>query len=92
MALDVIYGESRDRATASLLAERLRSQTNEGTIYLGYPVLATADERVVVDALLVSRTHGLVAFLLAESLPRDDEDWKDTSLLKIVSTLFLRVI
>lgn len=33
-----------------------------GTLYLGYPVLTTADAKVFVDALLVSSTHGLVAF------------------------------
>ena len=74
--LDVIYGESRDRTTARLLADRLtKGQVSEGTVYLGYPVLATADVRAVVDALLVSRAHGLVAFLLAGSLPQNDDDW-----------------
>jgi len=57
------------------LADRLKGQVSEGTVYLGYPVLATADVRVVVDALLVSRAHGLVAFLLAGSLPQNDDDW-----------------
>ncbi|MEV7152934.1 hypothetical protein AB0O05_41310 [Streptomyces sp. NPDC093084] len=42
MALQVVYGESRDRIRASLLAEQLREVTDEGTLYLGYPVLATA--------------------------------------------------
>ncbi|WP_405906450.1 ATP-binding domain-containing protein [Streptomyces sp. NBC_00828] len=77
MPLQVVYGESRNRNTASHLADVLREVVDEGTIYLGYPVLATADERVEVDALLVSRAHGLVAFLLADSVPEDDEDWDD---------------
>ncbi|MFE0580725.1 DEAD/DEAH box helicase [Streptomyces sp. NPDC058874] len=49
---------------------------DEGTIYLGYPVLATADERVEVDALLVSKTNGLVAFLLADAIPEDGAAWE----------------
>jgi superfamily I DNA and RNA helicase len=50
---------------------------HRGTLYLGYPVLATADEKVVVDALLVSPDHGLVAFLIAESLPDTRTDWDE---------------
>jgi superfamily I DNA and RNA helicase len=75
MPLDVIYGESRNRGAAQTLATQLRAVVAEGTVYLGYPVLATADERVEVDALLVSREHGLVAFLLADDLPNDEEGW-----------------
>ncbi|GCD48433.1 DEAD/DEAH box helicase [Streptomyces paromomycinus] len=77
MALQVVYGESRDRILASLLAEQLREVADEGTVYLGYPVLATADETVEVDALMVSRSHGLVAFLLADSVPQSREDWEE---------------
>ena len=62
-----------------MLQERLRPELrtvlDEGTIYLGYPVLATADQRVEVDALLVSRAHGLVAFLFADDIPTTDGDW-----------------
>jgi len=77
MSLQVVYGESRNRTLASLLAEQLREVANEGTVYLGYPVLATADETVEVDALMVSRTHGLVAFLLADSIPQSTADWEE---------------
>src|SRR5690349_14772742 len=75
MALDVIFGESRNRALAKDLAARLEAIIESGTVYLGYPVLATADERVEVDALLLSRDHGLVAFLLGDATPSTDEEW-----------------
>ncbi len=75
MPLEVVYGASRNRTSAQALVGQLQPIVDEGTIYLGYPVLATADERVEVDALLVSRAHGLVAFLLADSLPACDEAW-----------------
>lgn len=77
MSLEVVYGESRDRNTASNLAETLRTRVTSGTMYLGYPVLTSADDRVEVDALLVSRDHGLVAFLLASALPTTEADWKE---------------
>lgn len=71
MALEVVYGESRDRSVASGLAEALKQRISEGTLYLGYPVLTTVDDRVEVDALLVSEQCGLVAFLLADSVPHE---------------------
>lgn len=77
MPLEVVYGESRNRAIAQAFAAQLQPVVEEGTIYLGYPVLATADERVDVDALLVSQSHGLVAFLLADSLPSSEEEWSE---------------
>jgi hypothetical protein len=77
MSLQVVYGESRNRIQASLLADQLRQVTDEGTVYLGYPVLATADETVEVDALMVSQAHGLVAFLLPDSIPRSAEEWDE---------------
>jgi superfamily I DNA and RNA helicase len=78
MPLEIVYGESRDRISAGALAETLAGAVEEGTVYLGYPVLATADERIEVDTLLVSSEHGLVAFLLAESVPGNDEEWAET--------------
>jgi len=75
MPLEVVRGESRNRLAAEALAEKLRTVVDEGTVYLAYPVLATADERVDVDALLVSREHGLVAFLLPTEIPQTPEDW-----------------
>ncbi|MFD4416038.1 DEAD/DEAH box helicase [Streptomyces sp. NPDC058476] len=79
MPLEVVYGESRDRSTASQLAEKLREVVEDGTVYLGYPVLATADERVGVDALLVSKAHGLVAFLLEDTIPHTSDSWDAVS-------------
>ncbi|WP_186817531.1 hypothetical protein, partial [Nocardia neocaledoniensis] len=69
MPLEVVRGASRNRSAARSLADTLTDAVSDGTVYLGYPVLATADEKVEVDALLVSRQHGLVAFLIAEDVP-----------------------
>jgi superfamily I DNA and RNA helicase len=75
MPLDVIYGESRNRTVARELARALTGVLDEGTVYLGYPVLATADARVEVDALLVGKEHGVVAFILADEPPADPKSW-----------------
>src|SRR5260221_12254398 len=76
MALEVVYGESRERMQATALAETLSRTVKDGTLYLGYPVLANADERVDVDGLLVSAEHGLVAFLIG-SVPESDAEWEE---------------
>jgi len=78
LPLEIIHGQSRDRITAGALAQTLESVVEHGTVYLGYPVLATADERVEVDALLVSVDHGLVGFLIADTVPNDEADWTET--------------
>ncbi|GAA4049073.1 DEAD/DEAH box helicase [Nonomuraea soli] len=76
MALEIIYGESRNRLQAKALAEYLSEALSEGTIYLGYPVLATTDDRVYVDALLLSEGHGLVAFQIAADVPNSAPEWE----------------
>lgn len=75
MPLEVIQGEIRNRAAARDLAAQLRGIVQDGTLYLGYPVLSTVDDRVQVDALLVSSDHGLAAFMLADGVPDSDADW-----------------
>ena len=76
MPLEVIYGAARERSLGVRLAEQLSSVVADGTIYLGYPVLATADLQVQVDALLVSPERGLVAFQMSSHLPTSDGEWR----------------
>jgi superfamily I DNA and RNA helicase len=75
VSLEIVYGEGRHRETASQLADVLSDALETGTIYLGYPVLTTSEQKVNVDALLVSPDHGLVAFLIADFVPVDENDW-----------------
>jgi len=76
--LDIVYGETKQREVASRLARVLMDMQLDGTFYIGYPVIASADDKILVDALLVSRQHGLVAFRFDGQTPqRDDtEAWK----------------
>jgi superfamily I DNA and RNA helicase len=77
MALQIVRGESRNFSGTQNLAEILEGVVTEGTIYIGYPVLTTADDRVEIDALLVSSERGLVAFLLSPGQPHTNEDWAE---------------
>ncbi|MBF0473070.1 MAG: RNA helicase, partial [Nitrospirae bacterium] len=37
-----------------------------GTLYLGYPIIASVDDSIVIDALLVSEDIGLIVFSILE--------------------------
>ena len=65
--LDITYGQTHNQIATSDLVNALRDLDLEGSLYLGYPILATADESVLVDALLVSVQRGLVAFSFADN-------------------------
>src|SRR5690242_10419077 len=66
--LDIVFGENAGTIPAQSLQAELQNLGVSGTLYLGYPVLSTADGKVFVDALLVSDTHGLVAFDLSSKI------------------------
>lgn len=76
--LEVVYGENARTVPAQSLQAELKALKVPGTLYLGYPVLSTADGKVFVDALLVSETHGLIAFDLSSKIegPRPTPDEK----------------
>lgn len=62
MAIEIVWGKVTNRLAIESLIETLKALSIDGTLYLGYPILASADSNVTVEALLVSQTPGLVAF------------------------------
>jgi len=72
--LEVIRGSSHSRELMNSLAQAITEAGIQGSLYIGYPVLASADSNLTVDALLISRSHGVVAFHFF----RAGEDYKDT--------------
>lgn len=79
--LEIIFGENANSVAAKALRDTLRQMNVSGDLYLGYPVLSTADAKVFVDALLVSTSHGLVAFDLSSHI----EDSNDEQQLTILA-------
>jgi len=79
LALHVVHGGSRHRAQADRLAAVLQDIVVDGTVYLGYPVFTSVDrdQRIEVDALLISKAHGLVAFRLSDDEPSGAPDWEE---------------
>jgi superfamily I DNA and RNA helicase len=75
--LQVIHGQSGDRVRVRHLTDALGESGLEGSLYIGYPILANADELVRVDAMLVSGEHGLVAIRLCKSIPASPKEWAE---------------
>lgn len=64
MTLEIVHGEPRDIISTKKLIESLSGLSLHGTVYIGYPILASADETMTVDALLIDKNMGLVIFHL----------------------------
>lgn len=73
--LEVVYGQTKKKIIADRLVASVGPLDLHGTLYIGYPVIASADRPITVDALLVCREHGVTAFTF-EAPPHDaDSDF-----------------
>lgn len=72
--LETVIGSQTKPAVRNLISE-LKSLNLDGTLYIGYPILATPDETTFIDAMLISDQHGLVVFDLEENDPTSDDFW-----------------
>jgi superfamily I DNA and RNA helicase len=70
MSFDVVRGKvNKINPTQSLVKNITRYFENKhdsGTLFLGYPLSAGSESKVTIDALLVSKRCGLIAFIFPE--------------------------
>lgn len=59
---EIVYGDDTLSQPLNDLVDLFRSPNVEGTLYVGYPILANVDGTVKIDALFISQTSGVVAF------------------------------
>lgn len=73
--MDIIRGSARKPVSTDRLVEIIERDfaDTEGVLYIGYPVLSSPDETVSIDALMISRKHGVIAISLIEG--RDAGDY-----------------
>jgi len=75
--LDVVYGHRDNFGNAndieSLVENCLEANIN-GTLYFGYPIISKQydDEQMLVEALLVTEKHGVIAFTTSNLSSPDD--------------------
>lgn len=67
MPLDIVRGAIKNQAATIDLVNSLKSTNyfdlTEGTLFLGYPLAATADSKITIDALLITKDKGMIAFI-----------------------------
>ena len=66
--LDVVRGASTKPVAEDALIDGMRKTRATGQLFIGYPVMASPEGPVFVDALLVSPLHGLICFDLVEGV------------------------
>lgn len=76
--LEVVYGQTDKHLVADQLRDVLLEMSLNGTLYIGYPVLASAEDTVTIDALLVCVEHGLIVFSFEDDPPclEESEAWQ----------------
>lgn len=77
MGIDIVRGVIKNTTATEMLIHSLENAQSKlpinGTLYLGYPLNATTDSVVSVDALLVCKEKGLLAFIFNEPGSSDKE-------------------
>lgn len=84
---------TRGQINNSILSNRLVSffETNkdiDGNLFLGYPILPTIDNKIAIDALLISKKYGVIAFVFYDDVKEKDfEDIQDEIYAALLSKL-----
>ena len=87
MGIDIVRGAIKNQIASSDLIEVVNSFQNEytGTLFLAYPLSATAESIVTIDALLVTKEKGIVAFIFDNGMEREEQ--QDSLYYQITNTL-----
>jgi superfamily I DNA and RNA helicase len=72
--LNLVIGHKSNPFAANKLIELLRAEDMNGTLYIGYPILADVDETVFVDALLTTQECGVVVIDFDDRSQGPEED------------------
>jgi superfamily I DNA and RNA helicase len=88
--IQIIQGTTTKPVSAQRLAKFFESHQEyyDGILYIGYPIIGTAEGPYPIDALLVSPSKGLVIFCLVENQDMsNNQDIQDDSYNKMESKL-----
>ncbi|VXD24042.1 conserved hypothetical protein [Planktothrix serta PCC 8927] len=88
--VNVIRGDVDKPVSSKRLAEYFENKSDiDGTLYLGYPIIGTSEGGYQIDALLVSKQHGIVIFNIIEgnNININIEEVQDESITKVQAKL-----
>lgn len=87
MAIDIVRGAIKNpEASRELVNAIIGIQSGfNGTLFLGYPLMATSESIVTIDALFISKEKGLVAFIFDDGF--DCEEHQNQLYYQITNTL-----
>ncbi|MDR4498718.1 MAG: ATP-binding domain-containing protein [Candidatus Scalindua sp.] len=69
MPVDIIRGTNKKPVASDALANFFETHDEfEGQIFLGYPIIGTAEGRFAIDAIWLTPTKGIIVFDLVEGL------------------------
>ena len=88
--VNVVRGDVAKPVSSKRLAEYFEGRVDiDGSLYLGYPIIGTSQGGYQIDALLISREHGVVIFNIVEGVESSInlEETQDESITKIQSKL-----
>lgn len=72
--MDLVIGNKSNPAAVDRLISELKAiALTKATLYVGYPILATADQSYSIDAILTCVEHGIVIFDL--DTPKASPNW-----------------
>lgn len=71
MLFDIVRGKitkpEQSRQLIDVIQKYMKDHDETGTLYLGYPLTANADEAITVEALWVTENKGMIAFIFGNS-------------------------
>jgi superfamily I DNA and RNA helicase len=59
---DLVLGSTTTTGYEKDLISRVLPLGDDGTLFIGYPIVVVDDSKIEIDALLTSKRHGIVAF------------------------------
>jgi len=87
MSIEIVRGVIKNLPASNELVSVIKEVDNKynGTLFLGYLLMATSDSIVTIDGLLITREKGLVAFVFSSEKEAKEE--QDKLYYRITNTL-----
>lgn len=80
MGLDIVRGVITQPSQTNIIIDHakiyIENNNDNGTLYLGYPLTASSNTKITIDALLITEKRGMITFIYEES-SKSSKDLKD---------------